>query len=48
MTSYSVKDRTRLAIIGPPVKTRNPITQGARNSQAQRVSCRLIGPPSLE
>src|SRR5215217_4195843 len=42
MTSYSVKDRTRLAIIGPPVKTRNPITQGARNSQAQRVSWRLM------
>src|SRR5829696_2525795 len=42
MTSYSVKDRIRLAIIGPPVKTRRPTTQGARNSQAQRVSWRLM------
>ncbi|GAA1597492.1 hypothetical protein GCM10009804_62420 [Kribbella hippodromi] len=38
-----MNDSTRLAIIGPAVKIRNPITQGEMNSHPARPSRRASG-----
>jgi hypothetical protein len=40
ITSYSVNESTKLATIGPDVKTRKPMIQGARNAYAAQVSLR--------
>src|SRR4051812_11280188 len=47
MASKSVNDRTRLAIIGPAVKTPKPTIQGSRSAYPHHASARPSAPPRV-